>query len=108
MEGNRISTIHSIHKYLKKIVPKDVYNHFLLLFCGYRMLLSSNENTNFSKINDMLKKFVRDFPKYYGLSSVSYSVHNLLHLVQSTKEFDDLNSISAYKFENYMKKLNNV
>lgn len=53
----------------------------------------------------MIQNFEQIFPELYGRSSVTYNVHNLLHITDCVYEFGDLNNISAYNFENFMQKI---
>lgn len=38
----------------------------------------------------------------YGPSSISYNVHNLVHLAKDCKKFGPLDDFSTFKFENFM------
>lgn len=91
---------------LKKFIPTNFYNHFLTLHVSYRCLLRlDNSQANLIEIDKLMREFVYKFPEYFGISSVSYNVHGLLHLVECVEEYGDLNSVSAYKFENFMKNI---
>lgn len=90
---------------LKDFIPKEIYNHFLLLHCAYKLLLMSRNHLEIKKAHEMLTNFVELFPVLYGRTSVSYNVHNLLHLADCVLEYGKLNNFSAYVFENYMKTL---
>lgn len=91
---------------LKDVVSDDCYYHFLLLHCAYGLLLcqrSYKENLNSSK--SLLKYFVELFPSIYLPNSVTYNVHNLLHVCESVANIGFLKDFSAYSFENYMQVL---
>jgi len=49
--------------------------------------------------------FVQHLRKLYGDMYLSYNVHNLVHLAQYVKVHGNLDSLSAFKFENVMQKL---
>lgn len=49
--------------------------------------------------------FVRHFGKLYGDMYLSYNLHNIVHLAQDVKVHGNLDSFSAFKFENFMQKL---
>lgn len=80
------------------LLDLGLYYHFLLLNISYRRLISYKRPDELPKCEEMIDEFVQKFPQYYGPSSVSYNVHNMLHLVQCVVEFGDISSISAYKF----------
>lgn len=88
---------------LKDCFPIEMYEHFLLIHCSYRILLTFQSTSDIEKAHEMIKLFVEKFPAFYGRASVTYNVHCLLHLAECVKEFGSLSSLSAYSFENYMK-----
>lgn len=45
---------------------------------------------------------VKSFTELYGKEHLSHNVHNLLHISNDVYNFGDLNSFSAFPFENYM------
>ena len=66
---------------LHGILPPVYYNHFLLLFCAMRILCDKIECIrNNECAAAMLKRFVNKFGDLYGEHSVSYNVHNLIHI----------------------------
>lgn len=88
---------------LKDLVSDDLYYHFLLLHCAYRLLCcpySFNNNLDASEI--LLRDFVKYFSKMYGEKNLTYNVHNLLHICECVKEMGLLTNFSAYDFENFM------
>ena len=91
---------------LKDILPLEYYNHFLLLVCSVRILCDTKEcSDNNSCASEMLRKYVQDFPALYGSYAVGYNVHNLIHLSADVLLFGNLDSYSAFKFENCMQHL---
>ncbi|KAI8125589.1 hypothetical protein CVS40_4497 [Lucilia cuprina] len=79
------------------------FRQFIL--SAYRILIGSSSSSDIEKADNMIKEFVETFPVLYGRASVTYNVHNLLHLVDCVKEFGNLDSFSAYGFENYIQKI---
>lgn len=77
-----------------------MYHHFLLLHSAYRIFLSTASEAE--KADEMIRTFVETFPVLYGRSSVTYNVHNLLHIKECVEKFGALDNFSAYYFENYM------
>lgn len=53
----------------------------------------------------MLKAFVENFSSVFGENSVSFNIHCLLHIADNVTDIDNLSSITAYSFENYLQKL---
>lgn len=90
---------------LKEHVPEEIYEHFLLLHCFYRILSSSPNTENLRKAQLMTTNFVELFPVLYGRSSISYNVHNILHIAECVEQFGDLSNFSAYNFENFLQKI---
>lgn len=91
---------------LKDFLHTAVYQHFLLLFVGVFILSNKallEEYTDYA--NDALVLFVQHFGKLYGDMYLSYNVHNLVHLAQDVKVHGNLDSFSAFKFENFMQQL---
>lgn len=90
---------------LKDFLHTALYQHFLLLFTGVFILSNKAllELTDYA--NDALVLFVQHFGKLYGHMHISYNVHNLVHLAQDVKVHGNLDSFSAFKFENYVQKL---
>lgn len=82
-------------------VHKDIFYEFLLLHCAYRLLSNPRHvYSNVTEANDLLQLFVENFPIVFGPDSVSYNVHNLLHIAASAERYGTLMSFSAYDFEN--------
>lgn len=91
---------------LKDLLHTAVYQHFLLLFVGVFILSNKallEEYTEYG--NEALVLFVQHFGELYGEMYLSYNVHNLVHLAQDVKVHGNLDSFSAFKFENVMQKL---
>lgn len=70
-------------------------------------ILSNNsligDHTDYA--NDILQLFVTHFWQLYGSKFLSYSIHSLLHLAEDAKHHRILNNFSAFKYEDYLKKL---
>lgn len=87
---------------LKDKLDNNVYYHFLLLVCAYRLLSQQNCEQNVGIAQKLLERFVELFPSVYGRDSIVYNVHELLHLSACVTQFGTLDSFSCYKFENFM------
>jgi hypothetical protein len=85
---------------LKDVLEADVYEHFLLLHCAIS-ILSGNLYLELNRLaHRLLKKFVKDAPKFYGVAFVVYNVHALVHLSSDSLRLGKLDSFGAFKFEN--------
>jgi hypothetical protein len=94
---------------LKKIVPKELYVHFLALTVGISILLDSDERKRTSYLEyarELLAYFVHQSKRVYSDIFVSYNVHNLLHIADDMEKFNcSLNEISAFPFENHLRSI---
>uniref|UniRef100_A0AAG5DRN7 Uncharacterized protein n=1 Tax=Anopheles atroparvus TaxID=41427 RepID=A0AAG5DRN7_ANOAO len=93
--------------YISPVIYKDVmhnegYNHYLLYFCSITIFSSSTHKHLMPLARTMIKKFVNDFPTYYGRTHMSSNVHNLLHVHEDVEEHGQLENFSAYVFEIFL------
>lgn len=91
---------------LKKILPKEKFEHFLCLHVAIRML--SQPVVTESDINyceQLLKYYVQHFGLLYGKRYQVYNIHSLIHLPSDCRIHGPLYSWSAYKFENHLGQL---
>lgn len=88
---------------LKTVLDKNNYLNFLSLHVSARILCSkiiSKDQIQHSQ--DLMVYFVKSFTELYGKEYISHNIHNLLHISKDVYNFGDLNSFSAFPFENYM------
>ena len=92
--------------YLKQLLSKDLYRHFLLFSCGITILASPELHLT---LNDMagefLRKFVKSASKHYGSEIVTYNMHSLIHLNDDVMNLGPLDTFSAFPFENYLQEV---
>jgi len=84
------------------IVPKKLYQHFLSLSIAMTIYLSPNFRDLADFAKSLMFKFVKDFGCLYGNHLISHNVHALIHLFDDCNNFGSLDSVSCFKFENYM------
>lgn len=87
----------------RDILDEQLYKHFLLLHGAMRVLVSkspSRQQLTFAEL--ALNKFVLRCELLYGPNFNSYNVHGLLHLTDDVKRFGNLDSFSAFPYENNM------
>lgn len=87
----------------KDVLPREHYNHFLLLFTAIRILCSKKtciSKNGVAKL--MLRQYVKDYGRYYGQHLISFNVHNLIHLADEVifqnRPIDDF---ATWEFESY-------
>ena len=88
---------------LENVFPEDCYRHFLILHCVMRFLVSkatSQEILLFCQ--RALESYVILSEELYRPHFLSYNVHFFLHLVAHVHQFGDLESFSAFCYENSM------
>lgn len=84
----------------------DLYQHFLLLSSSIRFLsspLTCEVNDNI--IEQMLNKFVADYPQIYDQKHLVYCVHVLLHIQEDVRRYGEIGSYSAFRFENHQREV---
>ncbi|XP_061512562.1 uncharacterized protein LOC133393115 [Anopheles gambiae] len=84
---------------LKDHLPENVYEHFILLFCGVTLLSSQAYEEKWALAGQLLDKFVTDFPIVYDEQYMSINIHNLQHVYEEVKRFRSFSAISTYPFE---------
>lgn len=89
--------------FFNSVLPRDQYQHLLLLFVSCRLL--ANKTTANVEIAEycrsLLRKFVSNFRTFYGDDSITTIIHNLIHLPDDVINMDaPLFDFSAFAFEN--------
>lgn len=83
------------------ILDEQLYKHFLLLHCAIRVLVSKCSSRKDLKFAELaLQKFVLRCNSLYGPNFNSYNVHCLVHLVNDVRRLGNLDSFSAFPYEN--------
>lgn len=87
---------------LKGILSEEAYVHFLHLSLA-SSIFGCQKYVDNQKIRavgaKLLKTFVETFKDLYGDDSISYNVHNLIHVAADVEEYGLLSNISAYPYE---------
>lgn len=91
----------SIHS----LASNKIYQHFLYLNIAMTIFLSPNYNNlaHFAKL--LMHDFVKEFGSLYGEHFISHNIHSLIHLHEDYENFGCLDTVSCFKFENYMSEL---
>ena len=91
---------------LRGIVPENLYNHFMLLSVGIRILACPKLAVRFCDYaNELLVLFVSEAEKYYGKDIYVYNVHCLIHLANDVKRLGPLDNFSSFPYENKLGQL---
>ncbi|CAH0554577.1 unnamed protein product [Brassicogethes aeneus] len=91
---------------LRGHLPRIYYNHFLLLHCASKILVSVDTYlTSNDLAKKLLNKFVQQYAELYGSEFVTHNVHNLIHISDHTKVHGTLDEFSAFPYENYLQHL---
>lgn len=93
---------------LKKVLPSDVYEHFVLFFCSIT-ICSSEFYTHLLPLSQtLLENYVELYRDFYGEDYMTSNIHNLSHLVDEVKKFGILSTFNAYPFENRLYCIKNL
>jgi hypothetical protein len=87
--------------FLKDFMKKEQYEFFLKLFIALRLLYMGGEK-RFVVSELYLKHFVAEFGKMFYKKSLTYTIHCILHIVDDARRYGSLETISNYKFENFI------
>ena len=73
----------------KKILSREMCNHFLTLTVALSILLESDNHTRSSYLDaeDLLKLFVDRSPELYTEKLVVYNTHSLTHITDNARHF---------------------
>lgn len=93
---------------LKDHLTKEAYDHFLLLFCSVMVCSSHKYFMHLSVARLMLLQYIEMFAEIYGEEYITSNVHNLSHIADEVARFGELDSFSAYPFENTLGKIKNL
>lgn len=90
---------------LKGRLIDEAYQHFLLLFCAVTLCSSKEYFQHLQVARAMIDEFIEIYMEFYGVHYVTSNVHNLTHLVDEVEMFGELETFSAYPFENMLGKI---
>lgn len=95
---------------LKNILPKSLYENFLLFHCSITILCSYKylSDIGVDLAHELLIMFIKHSKAIYGLEFLVYNVHMLCHISEDTRAFGALDDFSAFPFENYLGALKNL
>jgi len=90
----------------KDIMTQQYYENLINLVIPLEILLSSSIRRDaLNTVDSMLNDFVNQLSKLYGEDIMVSGFHELLHLVECTKQFGPFNSTNCFQFEELNRKV---
>lgn len=93
---------------LRDVLPKDVYEHILLLFVAVTICSCEIYDEYLDQAGNMFQEYIELYTVLHGDHSISSNVHNVGHIIDDVKKFGILQRISSYPFENLLFKIKNL
>lgn len=90
---------------LKNHLVVDAYENFKLLFCAVTLCSAKRYFGHLHVARMMIDDFIEGYIELYGVHYVTSNVHNLCHLVDEVEMFGELQTFTAYPFENALGRL---
>ena len=88
-------------------LPKKYCRHFLLLVIATHLCESKTiTSEQLLQIKILTSQFVYQFPLLYGDRQNVISVHSIIHLADSIRDFGGVYNYSTFNFESYLGQLN--
>ncbi len=83
-----------------------MYDHYMLFHVAIKILTNS-KHCYATYAESLLMKFAENCVSIYGVTFISYNVHNLIYLPADVQELGSLDSYSAFPFENKLQTIKN-
>ncbi|XP_070516696.1 uncharacterized protein [Cardiocondyla obscurior] len=85
------------------LLHEELYKHFLFLHAAFRALVLKSPSAQHLTFAELaLQKFVLRSANLYSLTFITYNVHGLLHITDDVRRFGNVDSFSAFPYENNM------
>lgn len=88
---------------LRKYIPTEFYQHFLLLHFAIYALISDQALNLVTNAQWCLDTYIITMSSLYTDASLVYNIHNLMHLPGFVHSYGSLDNFSAFPFENYLR-----
>ena len=83
------------------VFPPPYYLHFVLLHLIMRILSNDNvKDNNIAFCKKAMQIFVEGYQELYEENIMSYNLHGLLHVVDDVQKLGNVESYSAFRYEN--------
>ncbi|CAF4224825.1 unnamed protein product, partial [Rotaria sp. Silwood2] len=84
-------------------LPNKYCRHFLLLVIAAHLCESKTiTSEQLSQIKLLTSQFIYQFPLLYGDRQNVISVHSIIHLSESIRDFGGVYNYSTFNFESYL------
>lgn len=93
---------------LRDILPNAAYKHFISLHCAISIYASDMHYKYHHIAKKLLLYFVDSYKIIYGYDTISYNVHNLVHIPDDIENFGLIDSFSAFPYEIQLYKIKNL
>lgn len=90
---------------LKDYLDVEAYDNFLQLFCAVRICYCEKYTGLRQLAQTLFSEFVTNYGLIYGNDHIVSNVHNLIHVYRDVERHGNLNTLSAYKFENALRQI---
>lgn len=82
------------------IMDQEFFNHLKLLVCGISMLCRSTITLEeIDQAEEILRVYVEEFERLYGVEHMTINVHMLLHFAKKVRELGALWATSCFPYE---------
>ena len=91
---------------LEGVAKKQYHDHLALL--SRAIFTLNKESINSEELNEarlLLKNFVHDFQKLFGIENMTFNIHLLTHLTNTVQNWGPLWSHNAFPFESWNKRI---
>ena len=88
--------------FANKKITSLFYQPFLKYSVALRLLNSEDQKKNLNFIRKLLVEFNEECKTIFGLSFLSYNVHNLVHIPDDYLHYGVLDKLSAFQFESFL------
>lgn len=107
MESHRIEIIPFIYwlYHFKELYESRYLQEFFLTLHVAIQLLCSPDLLHITYAESLLKHFVQSFAILYEPQYISHNIHALTHLANDVRKFGTLDTFSAFRYENYLRKI---
>jgi hypothetical protein len=84
-------------------VHEEYYKNFMLLSLIMRILCDKNMCYKLNTyVYDLVKTFIAQIETMYGQRALTYNCHTLIHLVEQTQIYGNVDKFSCFKFESFI------
>ena len=84
-------------------ISTELYQNFMLLSVGIRILLNPNLTNQYTDYaHQLFVCFVKHYSELFGSHQVVYNIHGLVHLAEDVRNHGSLDRISGFPFDFFL------